>query len=206
MIALVLATLATSGWTRTAVLVVSGIAGLLFLPSGFHLATSAPRLAAFSEPTTPLLRGVAGHGDFRISEARFSADRIIFASPVGGDEDFDTFWGEALPDCSQGRSGMANFQAMADEAALVGFADRRAFVASSLQMLWLMGDFPRLERAAPWYYGGLDGLDTAEIVIVPLCSPAPAVRNFILGELAVSGLRFSEVFRGQHAVVLAINR
>ncbi|MEL6745243.1 MAG: hypothetical protein AAFO68_07235, partial [Pseudomonadota bacterium] len=71
---------------------------------------------------------------------------------------------------------------------------------------WLLGDFPRLERTAPWYYGGLEGLQAAEIVIVPLCPDVPAMRNYIIGELEVSGLRFSEAFRGQQLVVLEIHR
>lgn len=76
-----------------------------------------------------------------------------------------------------------------------GLAGRRIFEADLFNVLWLFGDFPQLEGAAPWYYGGAPGLSDADLVLVPDCAISQPARKAKLDAIATAGVGLREIRR-----------
>ena len=183
------------------------VAAALALPSLMNVATSPVRtLSGWAEDGVPLLGGLPEHDDLRIAAARTETVLSEVPAPAFADPPEPEFWGRALPDCTRVHGGMRSYAAMTAELEAAGFAGRPAFVADTMQSLWMFGDVPRLPGGAPWYYGGLPGGAAAEIMVVPLCPVAPDARGRALAALAAMGWPVTEVFRGAHAAVLEIDR
>ena len=181
------------------------VAGALALPTMTNLATSPMRsMAAWTDESAPLLPGQPDHADLRIATKRLDRVMVTVPSPAFDEAAEPAFWGGTLPVCRMQHGGVRTYGAMARELEAAGYAGRRAFVADTMQALWLFGNFPKLRGGAPWYYGGLPGAADAEIVVVPLCAMAVSDRAAALAALEGSGWAVSEAFRGRHAVVLEI--
>ncbi|WP_147277346.1 hypothetical protein [Rhodovulum sp. 12E13] len=190
-----------------AYLSVALVAGALALPSTVNLASSISRLERVApETSVPLLTGRPVHADLRVKTERQETVLQREPSPRFAPDVAPTFWGTELPACQMVAGGTRVLATMADEVAAAGFAGRAALLADQIQPIWLMGDLGRLEGGAPWYYGGLPGLASAEIVVVPLCPLRTAARKEVIDALAASGTRVREAFRGRHAIVLEIVR
>ncbi len=79
-----------------------------------------------------------------------------------------TLNGEELPDCElRERAWRPGIATIAADLEAAGYAGRRIYEADLFNVLWLYGDFPRLQGAAPWYYGGAPGIADADLVLVP---------------------------------------
>lgn len=205
-LALVLLTMARTARSSQPFVIVACVAGALALPTVLNLASSPLRLATSTSSSAPLLSGVEGHDNYRITLSRMNPGPWGIPSPLLEQVEISAFWGGTIPDCRQAGAGMPGYIAMVEEAANAGFAGRPAMVADYLQAAWLFSDFPRLEGGGPWYYGGLPGVEAAEIMIVPLCAQGPSYRRAVLEALEASGRPVSEVFRGQYAIVLELAR
>jgi len=60
-------------------------------------------------------------------------------------------------------------------------------VADAFSDYWMFGNYGRLENGAIWQYGGAQGFENAEIVVVPDCAAKTHVRKAILTNLAGAG-------------------
>lgn len=67
-------------------------------------------------------------------------------------------------------------------------AGSQFFTTDSLTVFWLFGPFEPLEKGAPWYYGGLSGLENADYVLVPKCSFVSAYRRIIVEDLKAANV------------------
>lgn len=206
-LAVALLALRPAGHGGQACLSVALVAGALALPSTGNLASSIARLErAGPDTSAPFMPGRPAHADLRVGTERRQTVLQREPSPGFAPDADPTFWGTELPACQMVAGGMRVLATMADEVAAAGFAGRAALLADQIQPIWLMGDLGRLEGGAPWYYGGLPGLASAEIVIVPLCPMRTAARQQVIDALAMSGTSVREAFRGRHAIVLEIVR
>lgn len=79
------------------------------------------------------------------------------------------------------------YDAVAGDLTKAGFAGKRIFETDLFNVMWMFGDFPRLEGVAPWYYGGAPGLEAAELVLVPECPISPPSRKAKIEAIAEAG-------------------
>lgn len=83
----------------------------------------------------------------------------------------------------------------------------RIFVGDVLSSIWLYGPFEPVSGAAPWYYGGLTGLEQADYLMVPKCAIMENARKVILRELgAQSAVSLDLVYDSAVQAVFAIRR
>ncbi|MBD3786457.1 MAG: hypothetical protein IE922_05720 [Sphingomonadales bacterium] len=114
--------------------------------------------------------------------------------------------GETLADCEITTGVAAWFEAAAQDLTAAGYGGRAILVADLFSAIWLFGDFKPVEGAAPWYYGGLAGLDAAEYVLVPLCSTGLEARDGTVKALDESDLTLTEVRRTPTYILLRPER
>lgn len=194
-------------------------AGLLALaaPSFTNLAYSPFRhMATEAEAYVPLLPGTGRHEDLRVAKLR--AERFDIKSAADGPGQPFAGWGdpetrdpptmlagEALPDCTLALGTGHWFAVFAADLAEMGI-DRghRVLVTDLLQSIWLYGVTEPIPGGAPWYYGGLPGIEAVTEVLVPLCPMAPKVRAMMLGELEARGVTLEEVGRNPRFILLAV--
>ncbi|WP_081534545.1 hypothetical protein [Rhodovulum sp. P5] len=112
--------------------------------------------------------------------------------------------GEPLEQCRLLSGLVGWFRGIGEELTEAGFGARRIFVADLLNGYWLYGGGVPLPGGAPWYYGGLPGLEGAEFVLVPQCAARPDVRALILTELEDAGIVLSEADRTDDYILMAI--
>ncbi|OCX65898.1 hypothetical protein BFP70_07120 [Thioclava sp. SK-1] len=110
--------------------------------------------------------------------------------------------GAPLPKCELVTGYNAWFESAAQQLQDQGFGTARIFVADLFSALWLYGDFPPLNGAAPWYYSGLPGLAHAEYVLVPICPTGEGRRKLILQTLEDHNVALTEVARTSLWVLL----
>ena len=196
------------GWEmRSAMKVAVAISLALAAPSFFNLAYSPFRhLRIDVDKYSPLLPRGGRNADIyaaKIRNARTDV-RIPLKAPGMGldayaaDADRDeatVFQGETLPQCELTLGLSAWFDVTARDLEKAGYGETRLFSADLFSSYWLFGSFRRLRHGAPWYYGGLPGIDSADYLIVPLCAITPRIRDQILKEIEKRGLRFKEVRR-----------
>ncbi len=92
--------------------------------------------------------------------------------------------GATFPACEWMAGSRAFFETLGDAMADAGVPEGgKVFVADILSAFWLFGDLAPLDGGAPWYYGGLTGLDNADFVMVPKCSFVQRVRGIMVEDL-----------------------
>ncbi|GAA0291687.1 hypothetical protein [Rhodovulum strictum] len=96
------------------------------------------------------------------------------------------------------------FRAVSEDVGAAGFGGRPVLVADMLSAYALFGGVAPLPGGAPWYYGGLPGVEAAELVLVPQCAARPDVRASILRELDEAGYVLTELRRTPDYVLLGI--
>ena len=57
----------------------------------------------------------------------------------------------------------------------------------------MFGPFDTLEGGAPWYYGGLTGLENADYVLIPKCSFVARVRGIMVEDLQTANATYDLV-------------
>jgi hypothetical protein len=197
------------GWDmRTALKVNAAIALAFAAPSFFNLAYSPFRhLNTDVADYSPLVPGNPRTADLFAANTRIA--RLDAKIPLPGDmpgrEVYDelaerepptVFNGEELPDCSLDKGMAAWFSLTVKDLEQAGLAQgRRVFAADLLSSEWLFGSFEPLVGGAPWYYGGLPGIESADYLLVPLCPIIPKSRDIILKNIEDAGLAFAEIRR-----------
>ncbi|WP_146746318.1 hypothetical protein [Rhodovulum viride] len=114
------------------------------------------------------------------------------------------FRGSALEDCIITNGLVGWYRAISEDLAAAGFAGHPAFVADILSTYWLFGGVGRLEGGAPWYYGGLPGIEGAELLLVPQCAGDIGARRRILATIEAGGYDLTELRRTRDYIVLGI--
>ncbi|MFZ1727399.1 MAG: hypothetical protein WBO29_10475 [Albidovulum sp.] len=196
------------GWNLRTSLTNVGILALAFgAPSAINLVYSPWRhLAADTEDTVPLLSALPVHNDVLTVESRIyrvnvtrSEDRpgMIFASyrDRAKREDEAVLNGEVLEECLL-ESGMAAwFEIVTADLEQAGYGGAHLMGTDLFSAYWLFGDFRPVKGAAPWYYGGLSGVENADYLVVPVCPMATNIRSGMLKSLTEEGWALREVRR-----------
>jgi len=197
-----------NGWDmRLAVNMVAVAAIALSLPSLMNMVYSPFRhmqrdVANFK----PILPAMEGHHDLqlfgirahRLDKRTILAGQGLEAYEAGAKRDAPPTWqGETFPYCTIELGMVAWYEAMSKSLAEGGFADGQSsiFTADLFSPFWLYGDFEPAHGAAPWYYGGLKGLEGADYILVPTCPVGPQVQALILEEMSLAGVQATEVQR-----------
>lgn len=196
------------GWDLRGSLTTVGVLALAFgAPSAINLAYSPWRhLAADTEDTVPLLSGQPVHHDvltigsrlYRVNIAR-AEDRpgSLFASyrERAEREDEAVLNGEVLDECLLESGMSAWFEVVTADLEEAGYAGAHLMGTDLFSAYWLFGDFQPVKGAAPWYYGGLSGVENADYLVVPTCPMATNIRLGMLESLTEDGWALREVRR-----------
>lgn len=196
------------GWDLRQGLTYAGLAAFAFgLPSLINLAYSPIRhLMMDTEGFVPLLPAQAAHHDMLAQSKRMygvittqQGDQpgMPFARYYDKAEhpDLADVNGEKLPYCEQLGGLVAWFDWVTDDLEKAGFAKKRVMTADFYSSYWLFGDFEPIQGGAPWYYGGLPGVENADLILVPTCPIGDKLRTLILKELSEAGYKLTEVRR-----------
>ena len=200
------------GWNLRQATRLTALAALVMaMPSLINLAYSPFRHALVDVAKyTPLLPGSGANEDLQTLKAR--AGKVVGQVALDGpgtpyapytdasqrDMVEVTFQGETLPICDIKISVVSWYSAMAADLRASGLeAGKTVFSADMLSAFWLYGAFEPLPGASPWYYGGLDGWENADYLIVPLCPQTGYVRKLILEDVTALGTPLREVRRNQ---------
>lgn len=155
---------------------------------------------------SPLFGADARHDDIyvvRLRAARVDG-QIPMDLPGGGLEWFRQIADRPEPTVLQGRTlrqcqltgGLvAWLSAMAADLEAKGYGGQQIISADLYGGLWLFGDFRPVPGAAPWYYGGLPGIEAADYLLVPDCPVVSEVRHSYVEEIKARGLGLAELER-----------
>ena len=172
----------------------------LILPVAVNLAVSPlHNLTAQSADYQPMLPAISGRSDVFVNTVRantMNADVRLdlpgtiwakYASKAGREPGLE-FQGIAFPQCELAAGSVAWFTEISADLAAAGVpAGSQLFPADNLAAFWLFGPFAPLEKGAPWYYGGLSGVENADYVLIPKCPFVDRHRRIIVDELKEAG-------------------
>jgi len=185
----------------------------LTAPSFFNMAHSPFRhSAADVADYAPILPRGGIHsdllsGDVRVNrvDGRIALDGQLDGLPAyEGRDAVPDFLDLELTDCTVELGLPMVMHAMAldlEEAGLA--AGKSVFAADIFSSQWMFGTLVPMDQGAPWYYGGLPGLEDADYVLVPLCPTSPTVQKQILdlmtarldaGTLSLREIRRTDLF------------
>ncbi len=199
------------GWDmRSAIKTAAAISFALTAPSFFNLAYS-PFRHYFVDTTeyTQMLPKADLQGDIQTLDVRTARTNATVPLAAEGTEllayremaqreEPTVFNGETLPDCELSLGMSAWFDTIAGDLDGAGLtAGKSIFAADLISSYWLFGDLEPLKGGAPWYYGGLPGIENADYLLVPLCPLTQGWRGKILAKIDQAGLEFTEIRRTQ---------
>ncbi len=173
--------------------------GLRALPlwGGITLALIAPVVinVGFSpvrhlmQPSAAFSPVLPDHADLRGVTARFG-------TPSGT-------WplGETDASCKLSSGAVGYMRRMAETLAAQGFAGERVYAAGLFNSFWLFADFEPLKGGAPWYYGGLPGIEDATLFVLPECSLKPEFKELVMREITARGIALEPVFQDETMAV-----
>lgn len=200
----------TLGWDLRQGLTIAAIV-LLTLGAGsaLNLAYSPLRHYGASEKNTrPLIAGLPQHHDILAQRVRVygvnngvpgdgagSGFEAYVADAERKEKDKAILLGETLPDCEQTSGMSALFEVAVKDLDAAGFGGKRILAADLFSLFWLFGDYQPVKGGAPWYYGGLPGIENADYVFIPICPIARNVRATMLKALADSKRQVTVVRR-----------
>ncbi|MDR9484123.1 MAG: hypothetical protein RI566_03025 [Sediminimonas sp.] len=103
--------------------------------------------------------------------------------------------GRTLRQCQLKSGVVALLSAIAADLEAEGYGGRRILSADIYGGLWLFGSIEPVPGAAPWYYGGLPGIEAAEYLVVPDCPIAPDVRRAYVEQIKARQIGLAELER-----------
>lgn len=198
------------GWDMRNALTMTAVATMaLGAPSFFNLVYSPFRHVGIDiTEYKPMLPQQQLHHDLRTLDIRAVRvdGRVALDGPGSGLEayavpakrkEYTRLAGERLPLCEIELGMVAWMDTIVSDLKKAGLAEgKRLFAADVFSSHWLYGSFEPLERGAPWYYGNLSGIESADYLLVPLCPVSPKVRKQILGAVETrEDLRMTEIRR-----------
>jgi len=198
------------GWPLDRALMLTAMAAIAFAAPSFLNLAYSPFRHSRVEPDkyTAFLAQNPQHSDLLGRVVR--ANRVDGVSGLDGPgsgledrqelakrpETHAVFQGEALPDCELQLGIIAWFEVIVADLEANGFASgKRIFAADIFAGHWLFGDLGRLVGGAPWYYGGLPGIENADYLLVPQCPASLSIRKQVLEGIAERGMTVSELHR-----------
>ncbi|MCF2906377.1 hypothetical protein L0666_15395 [Octadecabacter sp. CECT 8868] len=182
------------GWNlKDAIGIVAAIAMALAIPSFFNLASSPFRhLNVETAKYAPILPRSGVHTDLQGYDLRVNRvdARVALDGQVAGLAQYPDrstvpdFMGVEIPTCAV-ELGLPNIMdTITRELEAEGLAQGKSlFAADVFSSHWVFGELEPLDQGAPWYYGGVPGLQDADYVLLPLCPVAQSVQKIILGDL-----------------------
>ncbi len=207
------------GWDMRQALTLTAMLAMAFgFPSAVNLAYSPVRhMAADTEKTRPLISGLAAHSDILAKASRIygvlethasDEDGEPFAAyrPLSDRKEQSMLNGEELPYCEQLSGPVAWFETVARDLEAAGYAGKRILVADLFSSFWLFGNFEPIAAAAPWYYGGLSGVENADYIVVPLCPESVGARAAMLKALTEGGYTMTEKHRTAVYILIEAKR
>ena len=186
------------GWNlRDGIMVVAAVALALTAPSFFNLAYSPYRHFNIDvSEYAPILPRGGVHTDLqsldlRVNrvDARIALDGNVAGLPAYPDRDEPlVFMGETLPICTVELGLPMVMARMVRDLEEAGLADGKSlFAADVFSSHWLFGALEPMDQGAPWYYGGLPGIEDADYLLVPLCPVDQKIQHQILGAIKERG-------------------
>ena len=207
------------GWDLRDALRITGILALAFgAPSAINLAFSPWRhLAADTEDTIPILTRLPEHDDVLTVQPRAYTANLIRPYDQPGDPYADYreltkrsdpvfLNGEELPECELEGAMQAWFELVTDDLEEAGYAGSALLGTDLYSAYWLFGDFRNVEGGAPWYYGGIAGVENADYIVIPLCPMALNLREAMMKALDEEGWVLEEKRRTELYVLAAPSR
>ncbi|SPH24624.1 hypothetical protein DEA8626_03675 [Defluviimonas aquaemixtae] len=207
------------GWDLRDALRITGILALAFGgPSAINLAFSPWRhLAAETEDTVPLLTRLPAHDDVLTTEPRAYTANLARPYDLPGDpyERYRPFTeradaaflnGEELPECQVEGAIGGWFELVTEDLEVAGFGGAALMGTDLYSAYWMFGDFKNVRGAAPWYYGGIPGVENADYLVVPLCPMALRLRNAMMTSLEEDGWTLDEKRRTELYILVAPSR
>lgn len=202
------------GWDLRQALTLAAVLSLTFgFPSALNLTYSPLRnLLVDTAKRLPLLPEQTGHHDILAVDTHLylparlvGYDRVaalagkaqVELAKDEGQSMQPTPWrGEMLASCEVQSGAVSYFEEILRDLEANGYSGSGLIGADLFSSaFWLYGDFRPVKGAAPWYYGGLPGVDDADYVIVPLCPMSDTYRRVFLDNLAHSDYVLTEVRR-----------
>jgi hypothetical protein len=178
----------------------------VFFPSFFNIATSPLAHLSFDKARfLPMLPETSGHQDIFIRRDRaYMMTAQVFRDHEAGPWEryaeevgrppASEFQGVRFPSCEWSAGSRALFESLGADLASAGLPEgSRLLTADLLSAYHLFAPLEPPKGSAPWYYGGLTGLENADYVLVPKCAFTAGVRRIVLGEMQASGAEFSLV-------------
>ncbi len=204
------------GWDmRTAIKITAAMAFAMAAPSFFNLAYSPFRHYYVDEADySRMLPRSVQHSDIFATNIRMArtdtevplnveGTGLVAYAEIAGRDEPTVFKGEVLPDCELMIGLPAWFDVIVADLEEAGLADgKRLFAADLFSSHWLFGSLEPLKNGAPWYYGGLPGIESADYLLVPLCPVIPELRTQILENIETAGLEFNEIRRTSLYILL----
>jgi hypothetical protein len=92
--------------------------------------------------------------------------------------------GEKVPECILDSGMNAWFETVSKDLMDAGYGGSHIMGTDLFSLYWAFGDFKTVKGAAPWYYGGLSGVENADYVVVPTCPMAEQIRSDMLKALS----------------------
>jgi hypothetical protein len=194
------------GWDMREALRIVGILALAFgLPSAVNLLYSPFRhLATETKDRVALLPGL-GDDMLTIESRMYRVDETVAADLPGspfeayrkkGDRKYlATLNGEKLPECSLSSGMNSWFETVAKDLTAAGYGGSSILGTDLFSLYWAFGDFKPVKGAAPWYYGGLSGVENADYVVIPMCPMAEQIRSDMLKMMSDGTWTVTEVHR-----------
>jgi len=179
------------GWDmRDALGIVAAMALALAAPSFFNLAYSPYRHANIDVTDyAPILPRGGVHTDLQSLDLRVNRidARIALDGQIDGLAEYEDrddpieFMGNTMEVCSLELGLPRMMSEMVSDLESAGLAEGKSlFAADIFSSHWLFGALEPMEQGAPWYYGGLPGIEDADYLLVPLCPIAQDVQRQIL--------------------------
>jgi len=170
-------------------------------PLLFNLATSPISHASFDKDRfMPMLPAEAGHQDVFIRADRaYTMPAQVFrddepgpwskyreAAALGPVHQFE---GIEFPNCEWMAGSRAMFETLGEDLAKAGLPESsRLLTADLLSAFWFFAPVVPAKGSAPWYYGGLSGIENTDYVMIPKCGFVTHVRGVIISEMKASDL------------------
>lgn len=207
------------GWDLREALKITGLLALAFgAPSAINLVYSPFRhLAADEKDMVPLLPALAVHDDIFTLEPRVY--RVDETRPADGPdgpfaqyrsrgkrEHIATLNGETLAECELASGMLAWFETVSADLEAAGYAGKAILGTDLFSLYWAFGDFRPVKGAAPWYYGGLSGVENADYVVVPTCPMTQMIRAEMLKAMQDGGWTITEVRRAPLYILIEVKR
>ena len=192
---------------RAALNYVGAVALALGAASALNLVYSPFRhLATETEESAPLLPALAVHHDLRtLAQRLYTANaKVPYDGPGQPYAAYHAFAkrpdptilnGETLPECQLEGGMTAWFEMVSADLEQAGYGGSHLISTDLYSAYWMFGDFRSVKGAAPWYYGGLPGVENADYIVVPLCPMALSLRAQMLKALDEDGWVLHEVRR-----------